>query len=273
MTLWERVVQANRPGLPSTRSRSGWPRPRAVIIAIAACWSQGELSAAVAVFGIVATVVGNALSYWRREQPWPAVKPILAVCAIGGFVWFIATVSHNATPGDISTVEGPLAVLFAWVLCTHAFDVPARRDVAYSLAGSAALMAVAAAQSVDLTLGIYVVAWVACGVWGLVAMWQSMAGARGVPWATLGVTGAAVAVVAVLLVSFLPGAQGLDLADLPLVRRQLLARGLSRATSPTGRPPCRPTPPAPPAAPGSGGSSASPSRWTPGSGPRWATRW
>ena len=44
-------------------------------------------------------------------------------------------------------------MLFAWVLCTHAFDVPARRDVAYSLAGSAALMAVAAAQSVDLTLG------------------------------------------------------------------------------------------------------------------------
>ncbi len=126
------------------------------------------------------------------------------MCAVGGFVWFITTVSHNATPGDISTVEGPLAVLFAWVLCTHAFDVPARRDVAYSLAGSAALMAVAAAQSVDLTLGIYVVAWLACGVWGLVAMWQSMAGARGVPWATLGATGLVAAVVAVLLVSFLP---------------------------------------------------------------------
>ncbi len=73
-------------------------------------------------------------------------------------------------------------MLFAWVLCTHAFDVPARRDVAYSLAGSAALMAVAAAQSVDLTLGVYVVAWVACGVWGLVAMWQSMSGSEGVPW-------------------------------------------------------------------------------------------
>ena len=161
-------------------------------------------SPAVALFGIVATAVGNVLSYWRREHPWPAVKPILAVCAVGGFVWFIATVSHNATPGDISTVEGPLAVLFAWVLCTHAFDVPARRDVAYSLAGSAALMAVAAAQSVDLTLGVYVMAWVACGLWGLVAMWQSMAGARGVPWVTLAVTGVAVAVVAALLVSLLP---------------------------------------------------------------------
>ena len=119
------------------------------------------------------------------------VKPILAVCAVGGFVWFIITVTHNATPGDISTVEAPLAVLFAWVLSTHAFDVPARRDVAYSLAGSAALMAVAAAQSVDLSLGVYVVAWVACGVWGLVAMWQSMAGTRGVPWLALVAAGVA----------------------------------------------------------------------------------
>ena len=142
-----------------------------------------------AVFAMVATVVGNVLSYWRRERPWPAVKPILAVCAVGGFVWFITTVTRTATPGDISTVESPLAVLFAWVLCTHAFDVPARRDVAYSLAGSAALMAVAAAQSVDLALGVYVVAWVAFGVWGLVAMWQSMSGTRGVPWLTLGAAG------------------------------------------------------------------------------------
>ncbi len=204
MTLWERVVQANRPGPPEHSVPFRVASAGTVIIAIGACWSQGELSAAVALFGIVATAVGNTLSYLRRERPWPAVKPILAVCAIGGFVWFIATVSHNATPGDISTVEGPLAVLFAWVLCTHAFDVPARRDVAYSLAGSAALMAVAAAQSVDLTLGLYVVAWVLCGLWGLVAMWQSMTGARGVPWGTLAVTGVAVAVVAALIVSFLP---------------------------------------------------------------------
>ncbi len=204
MTLWERVVQANRPGPPEHSVPFRVASAGTVIIAIAACWSQGEVSLAVALFGIAATGVGNVLSYWRREHPWPAVKPILAVCAVGGFVWFIATVSHNATPGDISTVESPLAVLFAWVLCTHAFDVPARRDVAYSLAGSAALMAVAAAQSVDLTLGVYVVAWVACGLWGLVAMWQSMAGARGVPWMTLAVTGVAVAVVALLLVSVLP---------------------------------------------------------------------
>ncbi len=204
MTLWQRVVQANRPGPPEHSVPFRVASTATVVIAIGACWSQGELAAPFSVFAMVATVVGNVLSYQRRSRPWPAIKPILAVCAIGGFVWFIARVSHTATPGDISTVEGPLAVLFAWVLCTHAFDVPARRDVAYSLAGSAALMAVAAAQSVDLALGVYVVAWMACGVWGLVTMWQSMSGTRGVPWLTLGIAGVAVAGVAALLVSVLP---------------------------------------------------------------------
>ena len=204
MTLWQRVVQANKPGPPEHSVSFRIASAATVVIAVGACWSQDELSAPVAGFAVVATVVGNALSYWWRDRPWPLIKPILAVCAVGGFVWFIATVSHNAAPGDISTVESPLAILFAWVLCTHAFDVPARRDVAYSLAGSAALMAVAAAQSVDFSLGIYVVAWAAFGIWGLVAMWQSMSGTRGLPWLTLGVAGVAVLVVAAALVAVLP---------------------------------------------------------------------
>ncbi len=227
VTLWQRVVQANKPGPPEHSVSFRTASAASVIIAVAACWSQGELTATVAVLAAAATIIGNVLSYWRREQPWPPVKPILAACAIGGFVWFIATVSQTATPGDISTVEAPLAVLFAWVLCTHAFDVPARRDVAYTLAGSAALMAVAAAQSVDLTLGIYVVLWLAFGVWGLVAMWQSMAGIGGVPWLTLGVAGMVVLVVAGLLVALLPA---------PRVSTSLIFPSLSPNSSPVDSP-------------------------------------
>ncbi len=204
MTVWERVVQANRPGPPEHSVPFRIASTLAVVVSIGACWSQNELSAPVAVFAMVATVVGNLLSYWRRQRPWAAVKPILAVCVIGGFVWFAITVTDTATPGDFSSVEQPLAVLFAWVLATHAFDVPARRDVAYSLAGSAALMAVAAAQTVDFSLAAYVVAWVACGVWGLVAMWKSMAGARGVPWLSLATAGVAAVVLTVVFVSVLP---------------------------------------------------------------------
>jgi transglutaminase-like putative cysteine protease len=227
VTLWQRVVQANRPGPPEHSIQFRVASAGAVVIAIGACWSQGEFDTLVALFATVATVIGNLWSYWRRQRPWPPIKPILAVCAIGGFVWFAFVASHTATPGDISTVEGPLAVLFAWVLSTHAFDVPARRDVAYSLAGSVALMAIAAAQSVDLALGIYVVAWLAFGLWGLVAMWQSMSGARGAPWRTLAAAGAAVVVVTLLVVSVLPA---------PKVSASLIFPSSSANSSPVNSP-------------------------------------
>jgi transglutaminase-like putative cysteine protease len=204
VTLWERFVEVNRPGPPERSISFRVASVMAVLVGIGACWSEGELSPAVSLFAVTATVVGNIVSYRRRSHPWPGVKPVLALCAVGGFVWFILTVTHTATPGDISTVESPLAVLFAWVLSTHAFDVPSRRDVTYSLAGSTALIAVAAAQSVDLALGAWVLAWVCCGVWGLVAMWQSLSETAGVPWRSLLEAGALVAVVAVLLVAVLP---------------------------------------------------------------------
>ncbi len=227
MTLWQRVVQANKPGPPEHSVPFRVASAATVVIAVAACWSQGELSPAMAAFAVVATVVGNTLSYWWRDRPWGPIKPILAICALGGFTWFIITVTHSATPGDITTVESPLAVLFAWVLSTHSFDVPARRDVAYSLAGSAALMAVAAAQSVDLDLGVYVVAWALFGIWGLVAMWQSMTGTRGIPWRAVGVAAVAVVVLATLLVAVLPA---------PKVNTSLIFPSSSDNSSPVNSP-------------------------------------
>ncbi|HVB94410.1 MAG TPA: DUF3488 and transglutaminase-like domain-containing protein [Acidimicrobiales bacterium] len=227
MSLWKRVVEANRPGPAEHSVQFRVASALTVVIGVAACWSQGELSPQLAVFAIVATIVGNGLSYRQREHPWSAVKPILAACVVGGFVWFIVTVTRSATPGDISTVEAPLAALFAWVLSTHAFDVPARRDVAYSLAGSAALMAVAAAQTVDLSLGIYVLAWMVCGLWGLVSMWQSMSGADGVPWITLGAAGLVVAVLTVILIALLPA---------PHVSTSLIFPSSSAGASPVENP-------------------------------------
>ncbi len=165
--MWQRVVQANRPGPPGGLDLlPGRPRPAAVIVADRRLLGRRRVSPAVTLFAVTATVVGNIVSYRRRADPWPVVKPVLAVCAIGGFVWFIVTVTHNATPGDISTVESPLAVLFAWVLSHPRVRRTVPPDVTYTLAGSTALIAVAAAQSVDLALGAWVLAWVGCGVWG-----------------------------------------------------------------------------------------------------------
>ena len=227
MTLWQRFVEVNRPGPPEHSVSFRTASTATVLVAVGACWSEGLLSPTVALFAVVATVVGNIVSYVRRARPWPGVKPVLAACAVGGFVWFILTVTRTATPGDVSTVEGPLAVLFAWVLSTHAFDVPSRRDVTYSLAGSTALVAVAAAQSVDLGLGVWVLAWVSCCVWGLVAMWQSVSETAGLPWRPLLGAGVLVALVAVLFVAVLPA---------PKVSTSLVFASAPGASSPVDSP-------------------------------------
>ena len=274
VTLWQRFVEVNRPGPPEHSISFRTASVLAVLVGIGACWSEGELSPRVALVAVVATVVGNVVAYRHRANPWPGVKPVLAVCAVGGFVWFLLTVTHHATPGDISTVEAPLAVLFAWVLCTHAFDVPSRRDVAYSLAGSAALIAVAAAQSVNLTLGVWVVAWVVCCVWGLVAMWQSVSQTEGVPWRPVLGAGVLVAGGGGPAVGGAARTPGVRLADLH--RRRRPAPG--PVDSPSGLTDGSASLPAhaataSAAGPASADSSASPSRSTRPTGSRSATRW
>lgn len=204
MKLGQWIAQANQPGPPEHSVSFRLAAALSVVVAATAAWSQGELGPTVLAVTIVLTVTGNLWSWRRRARPWVGVKVILALAAVAGFTWFISTALHSANAGNITTIEGPLAVLFAWILSTHSFDVPARRDIAYSLAGSAALMAVAAAQSISLTLGLYVLAWSACGLWGLRAMWRSMSGLTGSAWRSNLLATVVSALVALVVLVLLP---------------------------------------------------------------------
>ena len=129
---------------------------------------------------------------------------MLAVTVVGAFAWFFLGVTSHRTIGDLSQVVGPLAELFVWIQVTHAFDVPARRDLGFSLAGSATLMAVAGAQAVSSAFGLYVAAWAALVLLGLLAMWGSMAGGATVRPVTASLAGAGVLILGVGLVAILP---------------------------------------------------------------------
>ena len=111
----------------------------------------GRADAGITLGSIVLVAIGNTFSYRRRDHPLPWLKLALAIAVSGAFLWFFLSVSRRTSFGNLATVEGPLAVLFTWIQVTHAFDVPSRRDLGFSLAGSATLMAVAAAQAVDST--------------------------------------------------------------------------------------------------------------------------
>ena len=174
MNLLEAVKRANRPGPPEHSVQLRVACTASVIVAVVACYAEHELSALVTVLICLLLCVGMVFSYRTRKAPTGMVKPFLALFAIGAFTWFFFTATKHAQSGNIGSVEGPLAALFAWIQVGHSFDVPARRDLTFTLAGSATLMAVAAAQALTPTFGIFVVLWLAAGLWGLFCIWDSM---------------------------------------------------------------------------------------------------
>jgi transglutaminase-like putative cysteine protease len=214
VSLLGAVKRANRPGPPEHSAGLRLAAAGAIVTGIAACRAEGELSWAVALTSIVLVVLGMYISYRTRSHPVGWLKPLLALGAVAAFVWFFRQLTGQ-TLYNVSTVENPLAMLFVWIQVAHAFDVPARRDLAFSLAGSTSLMAVAGAQAVDIGFGVYALIWIACGLWGLISMWASASvGGRLRAGGIVG-TVAAVSVLAVGVLTVLPAPHVAGRIDFP----------------------------------------------------------
>lgn len=215
LTVLERIKLANAPRAPEHSLPLRVACGAAVLCGIAAVWSQSEITAGEALLAGVLLVIGMALSYRTRERPMLWAKLLLAVGAVGSFFWFFHQLAGQAA-ADVATVEDPLAVLFIAIQVLHAFDVPARRDLAFSLAGSAILMAVAGAQATDMGFAFYVVAWLALAFWALTRMWGVSVGLRRVPLRTWGTALAATAVVGTAALLVLPAPNVAGRIDFPL---------------------------------------------------------
>jgi transglutaminase-like putative cysteine protease len=192
MGLIETVRRANRPGVPEDSVRTRVACAGAVLVAILTGAAQGEVSRPVAWAAMAMVVFAMWFAYRTRQDPPGWVKVLVALAAVAAMVWFFHQVSRR-TITDITTVENPLTVLFVWIQVVHSFHVPTRRDLLFSLGASAGLMAVAAAQAIDLRYGWYAAAWVGLGMWALVEMWASASGGgrvsvRALASAVVGVT-------------------------------------------------------------------------------------
>jgi hypothetical protein len=200
--LTDTIRRANQPGPPENSIRLRVACAGAVIVSILAGASQQEISRPSAYAAVALVVAGMVFSYRTRGRPPMWVKGLVAVAAVAVLLWFFRRVGGQSVP-DITTVENPLTILFVWIQAIHSFHVPARRDLLFSLGGSAALMAVAAAQAIDLHFGLYVLAWSAFGLWALVEMWSAASNggrvsSRGLGWTVAAMSVAAVAVFLVL---------------------------------------------------------------------------
>ena len=265
------------PGRPSTRSCSGWRRPAAVVVAIAACWAQGELP------GLAGRRLdrpdrGRATSSPTGGASQPAGRgsswswPLAVVRPSSGSS---LTVRATATAGRHLDGRGPLAVLFSLDPGDPRLrrPGPARPRVLAGRVGHPDGRGRRPGGRHHLRPSTW---WSGprFGAHGLLAMWSSMAGGarcgpgrRGAPprwpwwsWARPRRRAARPARRRAHLVfpSSLAG-------DVPVASRPGWSAGAPTATS-------RSTPPAYGRHPGRAGSSASPAPSTPPSGARSATR-
>src|SRR2546425_216560 len=155
----------------------------AVLIAVAAVGVQEEFKAQAAL-AAVAIVVAHGVSYLRRRSPnWWMKLAIVALIFGVARDFFMALVANPYDP------RIPLVRLFLWLQVLHSFDLPARKDLKYSLASAVVLMAVGAVYARATAFGLLLVPFtVAAGV-SLAAMqaghggpsWRGPGGLRGRP--------------------------------------------------------------------------------------------
>lgn len=197
--FFEMVRKANAPPPPEHSTLFRIATLVAVLSGVFACSAVGELATSSALLASVAIAAGMTFSSLTRRRPWQWVKILLAVAVMGVFVNFVAHIFGVAHTGELSSIEVPLAGLFVWVQVVHAFDVPARRDLLFSVAAAAALLTVAGAQAQSSGFLAFVGVWLCSSVVALACSWRSMAGGEG-HLRVFGLAGATILVLAVAVV-------------------------------------------------------------------------
>jgi hypothetical protein len=214
--FFEMVRKANAPHAAEHSALFRLSTLVAVLAGVFACSSVGELSTTSALVAGVAISAGMLFSAATRRRPWQWVKILLAIGVLAVFVQFVEHVFGAAHSGQLSSIEVPLAGLFVWVQVVHAFDVPARRDLLFSIAAAGALVTVAAAQAISAGFLTFVAVWLAASVVALGCSWRSMAGGHGrLPVPVLAGVTIVVLAVALVLDAVLPAPKASQEITLP----------------------------------------------------------
>ena len=129
---------------------------------------------AISIATFVAVVTALCLAYFvshkrRRSDNW-AIKIALTFLAIFALVKFFNDLRGIAT---LDEVRFPLADLFLWVQVLHGFDLPARKDLNFSLGSSLTLMAAAGSISQDLWYGGVLLIYFALAITALALAYRS----------------------------------------------------------------------------------------------------
>jgi transglutaminase-like putative cysteine protease len=135
----------------------------AVEVGIVASIAQGAVPSSTGPIALLLAPLGYWFSFRWRHRSAVVVKILISVAllaALGGFL------REARAAASVDDVREPLATLFLWVQVLHAFDVPRRRDLAFSMVSSTTLIAAAGAVALATSFVWYLLAWA-----GLAAAW------------------------------------------------------------------------------------------------------
>lgn len=161
--MLERVREVNKRSAPEESIALRVAVLAAVVVASLAVLAQDVGGTSLQLAVLVGIPAGFAFSHHARYREGFWLKVGLAVALLVVFLNFLRSLA-GIGPGTLSEVQVPLAELFLWVQLLHAMDVPARRDLLFSLVSSLVLMAVAGALSISLSFGLFFVAWALASV-------------------------------------------------------------------------------------------------------------
>ena len=136
----------------------------AVEIGLLAVVAQDVLSDRTAILALVLAPVGYVVSYRRRAATNVAVKVALACGLFVATARFLGQIGYVTSP---DAARAPLAALFLWVQVLHAFDVPRRRDLAFSMVSSTTMIAVGGALALTTSYLWWLLAWAVASAWWL----------------------------------------------------------------------------------------------------------
>ncbi|HEV3353967.1 MAG TPA: transglutaminaseTgpA domain-containing protein [Acidimicrobiales bacterium] len=159
MTVLERLKRINASPPPEESIGLRVTVLVAVLAAAAAVLNENVGGRALQVACLVGIPVGFALSHLARHKDRFWLKVALAVALLVAFILFLGSVRAVLAGGSVSEIQIPLAELFLWVQVLHSMDVPARRDLLFSLVSSLTLITAAGVLSVSLGFAPWLIVW------------------------------------------------------------------------------------------------------------------
>jgi protein-glutamine gamma-glutamyltransferase len=170
-TLLRSIKTANTKGEPEPDLGVRLATMVAVLVAATATLSQ-DVGAP---FMRVAVPLGIVLAFWfsyvARFRPGMWVKVALALAMVAASVHFVSQLGEIGQ--NAAAAQRPLAELFLWTQLFHSFDVPARRDLRFSLVASTVLIGVGGVLSISTGYGVSLALWGAAAVGALALMHRS----------------------------------------------------------------------------------------------------